>query len=450
MPRLASIGLSWPTFGLIALIVLVVAIASGMVPTAQAGAGRLFDALRSGARGMVGSHQRARAGLVIGEVALAMMLLIGAGLLGRSLARLLDVNAGFDPSNLVTMEVQAAGQAYQDRASVQANHDRMLETVRALPGVESAALTNMLPLGGNFDRSSIDAQDKPLDNPELAPYADRYTVTTDFLRTMRIPLLRGRLFDDAEARDTSARVIVLSDALAKRIWGSEDPIGKMVRIGGPTRPWWRVIGIVANIKHTGLEDDAAQQVYTPERQWFGGETAMTLVARTRIDPVPMVATVREAARKVDPLQPISRAMTMHGVISGSTSQRRLGLILFIAFGGVALLLATAGIYGVLSGTVAERTREIGLRTALGATPGAIVGLVLKQSATLAGIGLLIGIGAAVGLSRYLGSLLYGIAPTDPVALVSGAAVITLVSLAACLAPARRAMRVDPMEALRSD
>lgn len=450
LPRLSAISLSWPTFALVAAVVLIVGIASGMVPTIHAGTRRLSEALRSGTRAMGTTHQRMRATLVIGEVALAMMLLVGAGLLGRSLSRLLNVDAGFDASQLVTMEVQAAGSAYATREAVQANHDRMLDAVRALPGVESAALTNMLPLSGSFDRSGIAAQDKPLENPELAPYADRYTVSADFFSAMRIPILRGRGFTDAEVRDTAARVLLVSDALAKRIWPGEEPLGKMIRIGGAQRPWWRVIGVAANVRHTGLDDAAGMQVYTPERQWFWSETAMTLVVRTKTEPASMVATVREAVRQVDPLQPISRAMTMRGVVSGSTAQRRLGLILFVAFGGVALLLATAGIYGVLSGSVAERTREIGVRSALGATPGSIVGLVLKQSVALAGVGLLVGIGAAIALSRYLGSLLYGIGPTDPVALGTGALVIALVSVAACLAPARRAMRVDPMEALRSD
>jgi putative ABC transport system permease protein len=191
-------------------------------------------------------------------------------------------------------------------------------------------------------------------------------------------------------------------------------------------------------------------VYIPERQWRNAESGMTLVVRTKNDPEAMVGTVREVVRSVDPLQPISRARTMGGVISGATAQRRLGLLLFVAFGSVALLLASAGIYGVLAGSVAERTREIGLRSALGASRGSIVGLVVKQSATLAGAGLVVGVAGAIALSRYLGTLLYEVGGTDPVSIGAAVGVVALVALGACLVPARRALGVDPVTALRSE
>jgi putative ABC transport system permease protein len=450
LPRQGAIRIDWLSFTLVAFLVLLLGVLMGMAPALYAGRRRLFDALRGGGRTVGGAHHRTRAGIVIGEIALAMMLLIGAGLLGRSLVVLLSVNVGFDPTQLVTMEVQATGTAYQTPAAVFANHDRILDAVRAVPGVVDAGLSNQLPLGGSFDMYGIRAQDKPLENPELAPSADRYTVTSDLMRTMRIPVIRGRGFTDTESRDSSVKVAIVSEALAKRIWPGEDAVGKYIKLGGPQRPWWLVIGIAGNIHHQGLDVGLTQQVYTPERQWFWEESQMTLVVRTKGDPAHMLSAVRDAVRGVDPLQPISRVATMDEVISRSTSQRRLGLLLFVAFGAMALLLATAGIYGVLAGSVAERTREFGVRTALGASPRSIVALVLRQGAVLAGIGLVIGTIAAFGLSRYLRALLFGVESTDPIAIGCGVLGIIGVSLVACLVPARRAVRVDPMTALRSD
>ena len=450
IPRLDQIQLDWRVGALVALIVMFVAIVTGMAPTLAAGRQRVFDALRAGARNVTAGHHRTRAGLVMVEVALAMMLLVGAGLLGRSLQRLLDVDAGFDVSNLVTMEVQVAGPAYPTPESVFGSHDRILEAVRRLPGVESAALATQLPLGGNTDMYGVAALDKPLENPELAPFADRYTVTAEFLRTMRIPIVRGRGFTDAEARDSSVRLALVSDALAKRIWPGEDPIGKMIKLGGPQRPWWRVIGVAGNVRHSGLDALVTQQVYVPERQWFWEEPQMRLVVRTSASPRALVSAIREAVRNVDPLQPISRIATMEELVSQSTSQRRLGLLLFVAFGVMALLLASAGIYGVLSGSVAERTREFGVRTALGASPASIVSLVLRQGFALAGIGLLVGSAAALLLARNLRVLLFEVGTMDPATLVAGTVVIAGVATAACVIPARRAVRVDPMTSLRAD
>jgi putative ABC transport system permease protein len=450
LPRLSAIRLDWQALGLVGVIALVVGIAAGVVPALHAGRQRLFTALRGSSRALGGAHHRVRSALVVGEVALAMMLMFGAALLGRSLQRLVSVDAGFDPSHLVTMQVQATGTAYSTPGSVFTNHDRILDAVRRLPGVVDAGLTSQLPLGGNFDRYGVAARDKPLENPELAPSADRYAVSANYLRAMRIPILRGRGFTEADARDSSGRAAIISDALAKRIWPGEDAIGKFIRLGGPTRPWREVIGIVGNVRHTGLDATVTQQVYIPERQWFFEESAMTLVARTATDPAQMAQAVREAVRGVDPRQPIARIATMESVVARSTAQRRLGLLLFVSFSTIALLLASAGIYGVLAGSVAERMREFGLRSALGASPRSLLRLVLSQGAKFAVIGLVLGSAATLSLSRFLRALLFGIAASDPVAMAFAVLLIALVSLAACVVPARRALRADPMAALRAE
>jgi putative ABC transport system permease protein len=450
MPRIAAIRLDWRVMAFVACIVVAIGVAVALAPAIQAGRRRLFDALRGGGRAVTSLHHRTRSALVVTEVALAMMLLVGAALLGRSLSRLLAVDAGFDESHLVVVGVHAAGRTYTDTGSIIANHERMRAVVRAVPGVVEAGLATQLPMGGNHDRYGVVARDKPPANPELGPSADRYTVTPGFLEAMRIPLRRGRLFTDAESRDTIARVALVSEALAKRLWPGEDAIGKYLQMGGAERPWWQVVGVTGNVRHEGLDAVETLQVYTPERQWFWEESTMTLVVRTAGNPEAMLSQVRAAVASVDPLQPISRLATMEQVINRSMSQRRLGLLLFVTFGLMALLLASAGIYGVLSGSVAERTREFGVRTALGATPGSIVGLVLRQGIGLAGVGLVLGGVAALVLSRYLRALLFGVGAGDPVAVVIGVTTILAVSVVACLVPARRAVRADPMTALRSE
>jgi putative ABC transport system permease protein len=448
-PRASAIVIDWRTLVFVAVVAAIAAIAVGLIPAAGP-RGSTFDALRAGGRNLGGQRHRIRATLVVTEVALALMLLIGATLLARSIGRLLAVDAGFDPRNLLTMVVQASGSAYSTKESVFQNHDRIRAAVRSVPGVIDVALATQLPLGGDYDRYGVAAQDKPLDNPELAPSADRYTIAGDFLRTMRIPVVAGRSFTEAEAADSNAQVAVISDALAKRIWPGENALGKYIRLGGPQRPWKQVIGIAGNIRHTSLDATETLQVYVPDRQWFNEENVMVLMVRTAGDPARMTAAIRGAVRGVDPLQPIANIATMSSVVDGSTRQRRLGLLVFGAFSGMALLLACAGIYGVLAGSVAERTREFGLRTAMGATPGAIMTLVLRHAGRLTGAGLVLGLAGAVVLTRYLQSLLYGVAPTDPSSLAIAAAIIAFVATLSCLAPVRRAVRVDPAIALRSD
>ena len=451
LPRLASVRLDWLVLSIVSGIVLLIALAMGMVPAIQAGRRRLFDAIRGGGRGGGTPHHRTRAGLVVAEVAVAMMLVVGAALLGRSLFQLLSVDMGFDPHNLVTMEVQATGPAYDSATTVFANHDRIREAVMAVPGVESVGLTSQLPLGGSFDRYGIRDRDDLMRGIESGADADRYTVSWDYMRAMRIPVLRGRGFTEAESRDSSTHVAIVSDALARKLWPAGDALGRSIRIGGgDDRPWYEVIGVAADARHTGLDETVSQQVYMPERQWQWPQSTIVLVARVTGDASSAIPAIREAARSVDPLQPISKIATMEQVVARSTGQRRLGMLLFVAFGGMALLLAAAGIYGVLAGSVAERTREFGVRTALGATPRSIVGLVLRQGGMLVATGLALGAAGAFSMSRYLRSLLYSVESNDPAALLIGAATILLVAIAACVIPARRATMTDPVSALRAD
>lgn len=448
LPRLASIGLDATVLAVIALLVLFVAVAMGMVPAFQAGTRSLFSAIRAGgARGGGTPHHRTRSGIVIAEVSLAMMLVIGATLLGRSMLQLLDVDLGFQPRGLVTMTVQSAGSRYDSAAKVFAHHDRIREAVARVPGVKSVSLTSQLPLGGNYDAYGVYLRDSGSDVPVAD--AQRYAVSWEYMRTMGMRIVRGRPFTEEETRDTALRVAIVSESMARSFPGG-DAIGKYVRMGGGTRPWIQVVGVAADTRHEGVDQGGVRQIYVPERHWNWEEDTMILVARVEGDASAFVNPVRAAVRSVDPIQPISRMATMEQVVARSIGQRRLGLILFAAFSGIALLLAGAGIFGVLAGAVTERTREFGVRTAFGATPASITGLVLRQGGALAVAGLALGGAGALMLSRYLGSLLYEVKAYDPLSMALGVGVVAAVALVACIVPARRAVRTDPIVALRSE
>jgi putative ABC transport system permease protein len=450
LPRLGAIHLDVAALVVVGAVVLALTIVVGLVPRRARRSTNIADGLRSGRR-LTGTRQSAiRAGLVVAELAFALMLLVGAGLLARSVVRLLDVDVGFDPNNLLTMEINSVGPRYQTDQAVFDYHDKVREAVRSLPGVVGVGVVNMLPLGGNYDTYGVWAMDKPLANPEDAPSGDRYVVSTDYLTTMRIRLVAGRMFTQAEERDTTNLVALVSQALADRFWPGESALGKRVKMGGPSRPWRTVVGVTGNVKHTGLDANEREQFYVPERQWFFSDGQEVLVVRTKGDPSAMVGVVRQAVRAVDPTQPIVKVAAMEQVIAASTAQRRLALLLFSCFATAAVLLAVAGIYGVLAGNVAERTREIGLRAALGATPRNILQLIVGQGARLAVVGLAVGLFGAFALTRSLQTLLFGVGPYDPTTIAVATGVLLLTTLAACLVPAVRALRVDPSEAFRSD
>ena len=450
LPRLGAIRLDVTALVVVGVVVLALTIVVGLVPRRARRSTNVAEGLRSGRR-LTGTRQSAvRAGLVIAELAFALMLLVGAGLLARSVVRLLDVDAGFDPNNLLTLEINSVGPRYQTDAAVFDYHDKVRNAVRALPGVVSVGVVNMLPLGGNYDTYGIEALDKPTSNPEQVPSADRYVASADYMQTMRIKLVSGRMFTEAEERDTTNPVAIVSQALATRLWPGESALGKRIHMGAKESPWRTVIGVVGDVRQTGLDAAVTQNFYVPERQWFFSDNQEVLVVRTKGDPSAMAGVVRQAVREIDPAQPIVKIMSMESVIAASTAQRRLALVLFACFASAAVLLAVAGIYGVLAGNVAERTREIGLRAALGATPRNILQLVVGQGARLAVIGLGVGLFGAFALTQSLRSLLFGVGPHDPTTMVAATLLLLATTLVACLVPAVRALRVDPSQAFRSD
>jgi putative ABC transport system permease protein len=414
LPRLSQIGIDGRVLAFTAALSLASGLFFGLVPALATARPDLFAALRPGGR-HTGQRSRrlARSVLVSGEVALSLMLLVGAGLLLRSLDRLLAVNPGFEPGGLLTMEVQTTGARYKDDAPVWSFFERALEAVKAVPGVEAAGWTSQLPLGGNFDRYGVQSEGKLLDHPEQAPSADRYAVSPEYLQTMRIPLKRGRTITREDAAGAPP-VVLINETFARIGWAGEDPIGKRVQLGGSDRPWRAVVGIVGDVHHTGLDEQQAPQIYIPEIQWIFADGAMVLAARTRGDPAALAPAVRAAIRSVDPSLPILHTATMDEVLAGTAQSRRFAFVMFQVFALVALLLAAAGIYGVLAGSVTERTREIGIRSALGASRGGLLRLVVGQGLVLTLAGLTVGTAGALLLSRFLGRMLFGVGPRDPV------------------------------------
>jgi putative ABC transport system permease protein len=448
LPRLDAVRVDVGALGVVTAIVLLLAIVMGLAP-ARGGLVNLSSSLGSGRRLSGTVNHSTRAALVVAEVALAMMLLVSAGLLGRSLVRLLGVNVGFDTSHLLTLEINSTGAKYANDSSVYEFHDRVREAVGSLPGVSSVAVANQLPLGGNVDMYGVADLDNLPANLEQVPFADRYTVSANYLSTMRIPIIKGNGFTAEENTEGSNKVALVSEALAKRLWPNDNPLGKRIRVGGENRPARTVIGVTGNIRHSGLDAKTMMQWYVPERQ-FDADNQEVLIVRTVGDPAALAPAVRRTIASVDPTQPIVKIATMEDVVSASTSQRRLALALFGTFAGAALLLAIAGIYGVLAGTVSERTREIGVRSALGATPRRLIGLIVGQGGRLAAVGIVLGLAGSFALTRYLQSLLFGVAPNDLMTMAGVCLLLAAVTLAACLVPAARAARVDPSTALRSE
>jgi putative ABC transport system permease protein len=448
LPRRSAIHLESGVVLTLALAAVAIALIIGLVPAIVARRRTLYSSeMRSAARHGAG-HNRARATLVVGEVALALLLLCGAGLLSVSLARLFDLDPGFDGHNVVTMSVQSAGPRYPDNATVLAARRRLLAAAASVPGVVDVASVTLLPLGGGLDRYAIQAQDKPLDHPERAPVATGYRVVGDYLKTMRIRILSGRDLADADARDTTTSPVIISASLARTLWPGEDALDKRIKIPNSRTPWSTVVGIAADVRQRSLNDDDARAFYFPEDQWIFALSNAILVARVGGSPSAALRAIRAAVASVDPSQPVIGIRTMDDVVSRSTAQRQLALLLFAAFAALAVLLAAAGVYGVLAGSVSERTKEIGVRTALGATARDTYVLVLRRGLAMAVIGLGLGLAGALIATRYLQSLLFGIAPRDPKVLLASAGLLLLVAFVACLIPARRAVRIEPMVALR--
>jgi putative ABC transport system permease protein len=400
----------------------------------------------------VGSaHNRLRGILAVVEISLALVLLAGTGLMLKSLYRLINVNPGFQPERVLTMEMYLSSERYAKEQAVLNFWKQVLDGVRALPGVESAALGNHIPLTDAHGRTDITIEGMALPKPGSFPHPDVHAVSTDYVRTMGIVLERGRTFTDTD-NETAPPVAMVNDKLARQYWPNEDPVGKRFLWGrfnpaSKTPPKWiTVVGVVGDTKMYGLANPSRFEVYAPLQQ--AAENDMDLLVKSRIDSSALTSEIRGVVAGVDKDQPIFAIATMDKIVSDGVSAPRLTLVLLGLFSGLALILAAIGIYGVISYSVAQRTHEIGVRMTLGAQRGDILRMVLGQGGRIALVGIVIGVVAAFALTRLMSGLLFSVSAGDPTTFAAVASLLVFVAILACYIPARRALQVDPMIAMR--
>ena len=434
-------------------VVVLAAFLFGLAPAWHATKPDLQSELKEGGRTGHGgpTRSRLRGALAIAEISLALILLVGAGLMMKSLYRLLQVDPGFRPERVLKVEMELRTQQYSKDPAVLSFWQQALERVRVLPGVESVALGSAIPLTDSHSRTDITIEGMALPTPGNYPHPDLHTVSPGYVTTMGMTLLRGRTFTDEDS-EKGPLVAMINAMTARRFFPNEDPIGKRFLFGHPSEKsspnWFTVVGVVGDTKLYGLANPARLEVYVPLRQ--NPRDAMALVVRSGVDPATLTSAIRDTVQSIDKDQPIFAVSTMEELVSNSVATRRLTLVLLGLFSGLALVLGAIGIYGVISYSVAQRTHEIGIRMALGAPQREVFRLIVGQGLKLAGIGIAVGIAAAFGAAQLMSSLLYGVSTTDFETFAGVAALLVLVALLACYVPARRAMRVDPLVALRHE
>ncbi|MGZ5172466.1 MAG: FtsX-like permease family protein, partial [Burkholderiales bacterium] len=429
-----------------------IGVAVGLVSAFQASSIDPHTGMRQNSGRTTDGHHRTRRVLVVTEVSLAVVLLVSAGLLLRSMQRLFAVDPGLEASHLITMQVQESGHRYDSDAARLQFFQQALDSVRHIPGVVSAGLTSQLPLSGDQDIYGIEFEK---DSNPLGSAAFRYAVSPGYLETMHIPLRRGRMLNEHDGVGAPVAVLI-TESLARTEFAGRDPLGQRVRMGPDAgqsnRPWATIVGVVGNVKQESLALDDEDAFYITTSQWAWGDEVQSVVVRTRaeIDPATLAPAIQDAIWSVDKTRPIMRIATMDKLLAATALERRFVLILFEAFGVVALTLAAIGIYGILAGSVSERTREIGVRAALGATRADILSLVLRQGMTMTVIGMAIGLFGSLAAGRALDSMLFGVTWLDRFTYLGAIVLLLAVSGIACLIPARRAASIDPMEALRNE
>ncbi|HEX8501292.1 MAG TPA: ABC transporter permease [Pyrinomonadaceae bacterium] len=433
-----------------AAVSLLTGIVFGAAPALQASKVDLNASLKEGGRSDAhagAGMRRLRGLLVVGEVALSLVLLVGAGLMMRSFLRLQQVDVGVNPANVLTMSVPLPSARYREPERRSAFFQQLVERVGALPGVREVGAVSNLPLSGSRWGRSLTVEGRAALSVGAAPVINHCVVTPGYFRAMGIPVLAGRDIAEADAKD-APKVTVVDERLAREYWPGESPLGKRVRFGPPesNEPWHTVVGVVGGVRHERPDAATRMSVYVPYQQIPVRE--MTLAVRTGGDPAGLAVAVRSQVRGLDPDQPVTDVRTMGEVITSAIWQPRLHAILFGVFAAVALALASVGIYGVMSYAVTQRTHEIGIRIALGAKPRDILRLVVGHGLALTLVGIALGAASAFALTRVMTSLLFEVSPADPATFAANVALLTAVSLVACYIPARRATRVDPLVALR--
>ena len=449
IPRSREIGLDSRVLLFTVAMAILTGIIFGLVPALQSSNPDLNETLKDAGRGSTGRRHILRNALVVTEVAMTMMLLVGAGLMIRSFYRLAQVDPGFNGDHLLTFNILLPRGKYPEDPQRIDFYDRVSEKLRALPGVETVGLSSGLPLGNNGWQTSFVIDGQPDPEPGKMPLTEAAVATPDYFKAMGIVLLKGRNFSERDSKDTP-RVAIIDEEFARRYWPETEPLGQHIRAGGkdPRNPLIEIVGVVRRVKMDGLDHDSERvQSYYPFRQLVNA--GMTVVVKTSGgDPMNLATAVRQQVLAVDPDQPVYSLNTMQQLRADSIAPQRLNLILFTCFGLVAVVLAAVGIYGVMSYAVTQRTHEIGIRMALGARPGNVLQMVVRHGMRLTIAGLAIGTGLAWLAAHAMTSLLFGISASDPLTYAVLPLLLAGIALAACLVPARRATKVDPMIALR--
>jgi putative ABC transport system permease protein len=451
IPRLGELSADWRVLTFTIVTSLATGLIFGVIPALQSNRTSLNDVLREGAPTSGVRRARLRSTLVVAELAIALMLLIGAGLLIKSFLSLRKIDPGFNAQNVLSVQLILPRTRYPEEYQQTSFFQRIVSEVKTLPGVVSVGAVSQLPLSEDYWSSQVLAEGKILNTATNHPSTevDWRTVTPDYFRAMGIPLRAGRAFTESDNKD-SQMVAVIDERFAHRVWPDESPIGKRIQEGSMTekKPWLTIVGVVGNVKHYGLTTDARELVYLPQVQRATPYRAMSLVVRTSVSPETLIVPIRSKVLAIDPDQPLSRIKTLDQLLAQSIAKPRFYLTILGAFSAVALLLATIGIYGMIAYAVSQRHHELGVRMALGADRRDVVRLIVGQGLGLTLLGLFIGLLCSFAGTRMLASLLYGVSTSDPIIFVLVPILLGSVALFASYMPARRATRVDPVVALR--
>jgi putative ABC transport system permease protein len=451
-PRLNEIHLDLRILGFTFAASVLTGILFGLVPALQISRPDVQESIRETGRGASGSRRqnRFRQALIAGEIALCVVLLAGAGLLFRSFLRLQSVNTGFVSGQVLTARLTPSGTSYNNQADYDKFYNQVIEKVSAIPGVQDAGLINTLPLDKG-PTTGFRVEGRPVLTPDKWPMVNYRAVSPNYFRAMGIPVVQGRAYTERDNSNAPA-VMIINQQTAREIFPDENPVGKRITFGNVDQNqqpvWFEIVGVVANVRSLELREESQSEIYFSSLQDYWA--AMSLVVRSTVEPASLSAAVRQAVNEVDKSVPVSQVKTMDKVVSESITQPRFNLFLLVLFSTVAMLLSAAGIYGVTAYTVSQRTRELGIRLALGAQVGDVLKMILAQGMAVIGVGLVLGLAAAFGLMRLLRSLLFGIGENDPLTFVAITIVLLIVALIACYIPARRATKVDPLEALRAE
>ena len=451
VPGLAKTAIDGRVLGFTVALSVLTTLLFGIVPAWQASKPDLNETLKEGGQSSTGNAgRRVQGALIIVEVAAGVVLLVGAGLMIHSFVRLRAVDPGFNPSNVLTMRIALSANKYGENHRSIAFFEEALERIKDLPGVVSAGAVQDLPMRKNEMSFAFSIEGRP--DTQVASHSEAAyrAVTEDYFRTMRIPLVAGRGFTADDKLQTTP-VVIINQTMARRFWPDEDPVGSRLRFGEPNDPVYTIVGVVGDIKHLGLAANESAAIYQPHAQKrFAWLRWMSLVVRTNTPPLSLIAAIRNRVGEVDRGQPLYDIVTMEQLLTESVTQSRFSTFLFSLFALLALTLAAVGLYGVMSYTVAQRTHEIGLRMALGAQAADVLKLVVARGMKLTLLGLAVGLGAAIALTRLLKALLFNVSATDPLTFVIVPGLLLGVTLVACYLPARRATSVDPLAALRHE